>query len=107
MITVLVNKHNGNYCGLKAFGHAGFDESGRDIVCSAVSILIINTANSIEKFTKDLFSSEIHEDGTTEMIFHENVSHDTELLMDSLLLGLNQIKEVYGKKYLKIEFKEV
>jgi len=41
------------------------------------------------------------------MIFHENVSHDTELLMDSLLLGLNQIKEVYGKKYLKIEFKEV
>ena len=107
MITVCVNKHNGKYCGLKAFGHAGYADCGNDIVCSAVSILIINTANSIETFTKDLFSCEVHEDGTTELIFCENVSHDTELLMDSLLLGLNQIKEVYGKKYLKIEYKEV
>ena len=107
MITVCVNKHNGKYCGFKAFGHAGYEDIGKDIVCSAVSILIINTSNSIEKFTEDLFTSEIHEDGTTEVILCENISHDTVLLMDSLLLGLNQIKEVYGKKYLKIEYKEV
>ena len=107
MITVCINKHNGKYCGLKVFGHAGYEEHGKDIVCSAVSILIINAANSIESFTDDLIFSDTHEDGTTEMIFCEDISHDTILLMDSLLLGLNQIKDVYGKKYLKIEYKEV
>ncbi len=107
MITILVNKHNGEYSSLQAYGHAEYDEPGRDIICAAVSILVINTANAIETFTKDLFSSDIHEDGTTEILLSKNISHDTVLLMDSLMLGLDQIRQQYGKKYLKIEYKEV
>ena len=34
-------------------GHAGYDDIGKDIVCAAVSVLVINTLNSIERFTDD------------------------------------------------------
>ena len=34
-------------------GHAGFDQSGRDIVCAAISILVINTINSIEELAAE------------------------------------------------------
>lgn len=34
-------------------GHAGYAEKGHDIVCAAVSILIYNLQNSIERLTDD------------------------------------------------------
>ena len=33
-------------------------KSGQDIVCAAVSVLIINTVNSLEAFTEDEVSGE-------------------------------------------------
>ncbi|MFQ8841000.1 MAG: ribosomal-processing cysteine protease Prp [Clostridium fessum] len=36
-------------------GHAGYDEYGKTIVCAAVSVLTVNMANSVEKFTDDQF----------------------------------------------------
>ena len=32
-------------------GHAGFAESGNDIVCAAVSALVFTTVNSIDQLT--------------------------------------------------------
>ena len=43
-------------CGFKLSGHAGFAEEGSDIVCSAVSMLVINTINCIEEFTEEKFN---------------------------------------------------
>lgn len=34
-------------------GHTGYAEKGHDIVCAAVSILIYNLQNSIERLTDD------------------------------------------------------
>ena len=42
-------------------GHAGYAEPGQDIVCAAVSALVINTINAIEAFTEDDFAS--HDSG--------------------------------------------
>ena len=56
MIDIEIRKSNsGCYTGFTVKGHAGFSDSGSDIVCSAVSMLVINTINSIEKFTSDEF----------------------------------------------------
>ena len=107
MIRILISKHNNEYSNLKAFGHAEYDDYGKDIVCSAVSVLIINTANSLEKFTDDLIMAQTHEDGTTEIILKEHPSKDAELLMNSLILGLEGIQNQYGKKYLSVDYKEV
>ena len=53
MITVTVFNKNNEIVGVQLEGHAEFGRRGRDIVCSAVSILYINLVNSLESFTKD------------------------------------------------------
>ena len=54
MIEVTVYKTmRHEYAGFDMSGHAGYDDIGKDIVCAAVSVLVINTLNSIERFTDD------------------------------------------------------
>ena len=94
--------------GVEVKGHAGYDEYGKDIVCAAVSVLTVNMANSVEKFTDDGFEGSVDEK-TGQFIFHftGTVSAESKLLMDSLILGLTDIAESYGDKYIKIRFREV
>ena len=102
MITVEIRKNDQGYTGFSSRGHAGYAEEGFDIVCSAVTALVVNTINSIEKFTEDPFKGEAA-DGLVRWKFQKTpVSKETELLMDSLVLGLEYIQESYGKKYIKI-----
>ena len=98
----------GRTTGVEVNGHAGYDEYGKDIVCAAVSVLTVNMANSVEKFTDDSFKGSVDEK-TGRFIFHftGDVSAESKLLMDSLILGLTDIAESYGDKYIKIRFREV
>ena len=61
MILVTIYKNQNGYIGFEAEGHAEYSESGTDIICAAVSVLMTNTANSIEALTNDTIvdSSEI------------------------------------------------
>lgn len=93
-------------------GHAGFAEGGpegQELICSAVSALTINMANSVEHFTEDKFEAEVEETaGLFRFRFTEDpVSPEAALLMNSLVLGLQDIEESYGEPYIKIRFKEV
>ncbi|MCI8729983.1 MAG: ribosomal-processing cysteine protease Prp [Lachnospiraceae bacterium] len=106
MITVTVWKENGEFRKIESTGHAGFAEQGRDIICAAVSALMVNTVNSIDTFTEDI----IHvtsEDGYLFWEFIVGPGEASRLLMDSLMLGLFQIQESYENEYLKIIAKEV
>ena len=53
MITVTVSKKNNSYISFTSKGHAGYAEEGYDIICAAVSALVINTVNSLDQLTKD------------------------------------------------------
>ncbi len=106
MIQVTVVKRNGEYIAFESKGHAGFSEAGRDIICSAVSALTINAVNSIDAFTEDMIHVK-NEEGYLAWEFLSGNSHETRLLMDSLVLGLSQIQDNYDKQYLKITIKEV
>ena len=86
-------------------GHAGYARHGKDIVCAAVSALVMNTMNSIHSFTSDVF--DYKEDEKIGMIDFRIVSErspETKVLLKSLLLGLQGIQEEYGEKYLRIVF---
>lgn len=93
-------------------GHSGYAESGSDIVCSAISVLVFNTINSIQKFTDDNIVFDIKEDGayikcTLPDIKTGKVSHDANLLLNAMAFGLEALKDEYGK-YINInEVKEV
>ena len=105
MIRIQVRKKQDSYVSFESMGHAGYAEEGQDIVCAAVSALIITTFNAMEKFTAEQFSAE-DRDGLIKADFHEENTDKGRLLMDTLLLGLTEIKEEYPE-YLKVTIREV
>lgn len=110
MIKVTVYRTEGHeYTGFDAEGHAGFQESGRDIVCAAASVLIINTINSIEKFTNDKTSCVHDEDeGRIQFCFDGVAGHDAHILLQAMVLGLESIEDDKDyNPYIDIIFKEV
>ena len=106
MITIKVRKKNGSYEEFISKGHAGYAEAGQDIVCAAVSALIITTVNSLEKFTDDKFDVQ-ENDGFVSIHFRNDLSERGMLLMYSLLLGLTEIAGSYNNRYLTVKVKEV
>ena len=108
MIRIAIYKNSqGIYRGFKSLGHAGYGAYGSDIVCSAVSVLVLNTINSIETFTKDSMKVKQREDdGMIEVRFGGQISDSTRLLMDAMVLGLKTIQNEY-KKYILLKIKEV
>ena len=109
MIKIAVYKNSqGIYRGFKSSGHAGFAAYGRDIVCSAVSALVLNTVNSIDAFTDDEMKVQTDADsGMIEVHFGKDVSERTSLLMDSMVLGLKTIQKEYKNKYIHLKIREV
>ncbi|MBQ7676665.1 MAG: ribosomal-processing cysteine protease Prp [Lachnospiraceae bacterium] len=108
MIRCEVDKEDGVYRRLSCIGHAGFAESGQDIVCAAVSILVINTANSIEAFCgQDHTVSTNAKTGLIELRLNPPVNAKTALLMDSFVLGMTGISNQYGSSYITFTVKEV
>lgn len=108
MITVTVFNKKDEIVGVQLEGHAEFGKKGKDIVCSAVSILYINLVNSLESFTKD----EKELNGSSKINFQNVIlksmpSREAELLFQSFLLGITTIEQKYGKKYIVILNQEV
>lgn len=92
MININIIRNNeGKACGVKVTDHAD------PIVCSAVSILLLNTCNSLEAFTEAEFSYEADPDGGDAVLVITAFDKDkrAELLMDSLVLGYRSIEESY------------
>ena len=112
MTTIVIFKSNDSYKGFTCMGHAGFSLSGSDIVCASISILVINTINSIEELAKEEIVTESDEnEGYIECHFPNQINDKTKLLMDSMVLGLKNIEQNYGKrkkkKFFELIIKEV
>lgn len=91
--------------GFRIEGHAGYAKHGKDIVCAAVSALVMNTMNSIHSFTSDVFDYNEHEKrGLVDFRIVSERSPESIVLLKSLILGLQSIQEEYGEKYLRIVF---
>ena len=107
MTSIIFTKtSNDIYKSIECNGHAGFADYGNDIVCSAISVLTINTINSIDNLTDDEIDVFQDEDkGIIRFSFVSEPSHDAELLVRSFELGIESIYQQYGKKYLNIKFR--
>lgn len=107
-ITVYKTK-SGEYRKFICDGHAGYAERGEDIVCAAVSALVINTVNSLAEIAKEPIQVESDEEaGRISCSFSgQPLREASVVLMDSLTLGLSRITAQYGKKHCKLTFEEV
>ncbi len=107
MVTIFRDGYD-NLKGFELSGHAGYSESGSDIVCAGVSVLTLNTINSIEAFTEDEFTLDQNEHtGYIKFSFSGEVSSESLLLINSFVLGINSMIEAGNEDYIKIDYKEV
>jgi len=89
--------------------HTGFDEAGRDIVCAGISMLAINTVNSLEALLGEeiLVETDDRDDGALlRCTFPHRPSEGASLLVDSLLLGIETARRQYGRQFVDYEIKE-
>lgn len=112
MITVTILRDHDSYKGIHCEGHAFFAEHGKDIVCAAASVLVINTMNGIEAYCDDAFTLDIPEEKKSEenwidFRFTEGISDQAKLLFDVMILGLQDMERQYGSKYITLQYEEV
>ena len=106
MISVEVYRdREGRINGFKTTGHAMFDDKGKDIVCAAVSILTINTVNSIEKFLPEENLAVVSDEdkGIIECTLTEPVSEKARLLLDVFAFGIENIAKAYGNRFIRLK----
>ena len=97
MISVAISRNaKGSICGfvLKNHGDAG-------IVCPAVSLLALNTANSLEALTDEVFTCKYEPDGGFLQVELPKIKKGKEspganLLLEAMALGLRSVKESYS-----------
>ena len=109
MTRITIYKKNRQIIGFKALGHAGYAEAGEDIVCASVSVLTINTINSIETFTSAKSNLSCDEEcGMIDFRIVGNSGKDVKLLLDAMVLGLETIAEDNNySNYMDITYEEV
>ena len=105
MVTATVVKDPSGYVSFECSGHAGFRRKGKDIVCSAISALTINAANSIMTLTGTKITVD-ENDGFLSWTFDGKCDEAATLLMDSLVIGLRSVEEEY-RNYLTLRVEEV
>lgn len=107
MIKIIIHKNQEDkITGFSSLGHAEYDKRGKDIICSAVSVLIINIINSMEHLTTDEFDlKQNSKDGYIDFRLKDKPSDYASLLLDSMELGLRGIQNEYGNKYIKCKIK--
>lgn len=84
---------------IEIIGHANANKAGQDIVCAAVSCLVITCVNSLEGFSKKEISSE---DGHVLIKINHKLSYEDKIRLDMMRDGLTLIAKKY-KKYVQIK----
>jgi len=95
----LYKDHLDEFVSVNVSGHAGYAKRGKDIVCSAVSMLTINTVNSIVILLNIPLNPKSDE-GILECDFprQENpvLQEKMQLLLESMFVGFQSLKKYYG-----------
>ena len=106
-VTILQNSKN-ECVGFDVYGHAGYADAGEDIVCAAISILVINTMNAIEQFTDVNFMQDVDEEECMIEFKINEPTKETTLMLETMVLGLQTLEdnEEYTE-YIDLIFEEV
>ena len=106
-ITILKDKEK-SYRGFHCMGHAGYAKKGQDIICSAISILVIGTINSLEELAGEkLIVVTNEETGFIRCDIQGSLQEKSSFLLDSMVFSLENLSREYGTDYLQVKFEEV
>ena len=92
MISVNIRSKAGRVQGFTVKNH------GRSEVCAAVSLLTLNTVNSIEALTDESFVYDYNSEGGFLKWDREGESPEVDLLLNAMVFGLKSVEENYGNE---------
>ncbi len=110
MTTVTVRKdHDQVYRGFTCTGHADYARRGQpDILCAAISALVIGTVNSLEELAGEKMTVVTEEtSGLIRCDFQGKLQEGSVLLVDAMVFNLENLSREYGENYLQVKFEEV
>ena len=114
MTTIIIRKdHTGTYKGFYCMGHAGYAKkklfgTEPDILCSAISMMVLSTINSLDELAGEkLTVSQNEETGFIRCDFESNLQDRSAFLMDSMVFSLENLSRQYGEQYLQVKIEEV
>ncbi len=110
MTTVVIRRTKAQkYTGFTCMGHADYARPGKpDILCASISILVINTVNSLEELAGEALRISTNEEtGFIRCEMESDLQEKSVFLMDAMVFGLQQLANTYGEKYLTVKFEEV
>lgn len=98
MIRIKIVKRDNKILNIKIKGHAGYAESGKDIVCSAVSSMVITTINNILSLSDNI---DYNKDKSGLMINVIKIDDVNQKLLNNMISMLKELENDYSK-YIKI-----
>lgn len=109
MIRVTVWQRGGQGpAGIRASGHAGAGPEGHDLVCSAVSALMITGVNALSEIA-DIAVDVASKDGLVDFVLPQTLSaqqrYAANIILRTIVLGLSDIQRSYPA-HLNIQWKE-
>ena len=108
MINVKITRfEDGSISGFTVKGHAGYAVAGQDIICAAVSAICYTAAGYFEIVKPTDRKVQFEEnDGYMDLrIIDPGTPEETaagKAVMDAWYIGIAQVRDSYGRKYLRI-----
>ena len=103
MIKVNLLNNKENILGFEISGHADYDEYGKDIVCSAVSILAYTCVNTLGIYTdKFIFS----DDESLMRLESFETNEKIGVVFTSFRTGIRTLEQSYSD-FVKLDYKEI
>lgn len=104
MIKICIETDGYKFIGYNIFGHANFAPKGKDIVCSAVSSITQTALLGLKELLKK--DIEFEQDNGLLRVQINNPDKDSNLVLETMLLGLKEIEKIYPKNVL-LKFNKV
>lgn len=100
MISIEVIRDNNSIVQISSKGHSGYEDIGKDIVCSSVSTLMIYSINLLEKMNVN-FEYKVDEKEVMMSIIIKTIDAISDSIMETLLKCLEDLSSQY-KKFINI-----
>ena len=94
MIKVILKKNSDLYESISVCGHADFADFGKDIVCAAVSSIVITSVNAIIRLDNDSISYDDSNGINISILKHNKV---TDTLIYNMVSLLKDLERQYKK----------
>ena len=105
MIRVVIGRRDGYIDAYRISGHAGYEDYGKDIICSAVSMLAINTVNSLQMLAGETCEvCQDETDGLLSVTFDHRPNAEADLLLKSFELGIQGVIDQYGNEFVSLVY---